>query len=417
MSMASRTFPEDLERAAITLEDERPVELAPRKEPATPAEWIRANLLSTWFNGIVTVASVTAIAYVGYRLLRWVFVTAEWQVVRSNLRVYIVGRFPLEEVWRVWVVGWLAALLAGLSWGASGRRLGWTMPRTVFRAVVAASVVGSFVYLLDGVRIWLLVLGTVALVGAGVAIGRGVGRGVRRPLLLAWALAFPAAMLVLRGFGGVPPQLWGGFFLNVVVAVVGVFVSFPFGILLALGRRSSLPAVSLVSVAVIELIRGVPLFTLIIAGQFILPLMLPPGMALAEIVRMMLVFTIFSSAYVAEIVRGGLQGVHHDQYDAARALGLSTTRMMAVVILPQALRSTIPAMISHFISVFKDTSLLAALAITELLRAGRRASAQLEFIGTQKEALLAAALIFWVVAFAMSRWSQRLERRLGVGER
>jgi general L-amino acid transport system permease protein len=116
-------------------------------------------------------------------------------------------------------------------------------------------------------------------------------------------------------------------------------------------------------------------------------------------------------------VRGGLQGVPSGQYEAARSLGLSAPRMMALIVLPQALRSTIPAMISHFISLFKDTSLLAALAITELLQAARQASGQLEFIGSQKEALLAAAFIFWVVAFSMSRWSQRLERRLGVGER
>jgi general L-amino acid transport system permease protein len=132
----------------------------------------------------------------------------------------------------------------------------------------------------------------------------------------------------------------------------------------------------------------------------------------------MIMFTIFSAAYVAEIVRGGLQGVPEGQYEAARALGLRPARMMALVILPQALRSTIPAMISHFISLFKDTSLLAALGLfSELLRTARRASASIEFIGLQAEALLPAALIFWVVAFSMSRWSQRVEVRVGVGER
>jgi general L-amino acid transport system permease protein len=129
------------------------------------------------------------------------------------------------------------------------------------------------------------------------------------------------------------------------------------------------------------------------------------------------VYTMFSAAYVAEIVRGGLQGVPQGQYEAARAVGLSTTRMMGLIILPQALRNTIPAMISHFISLFKDTSLLTALAILEMLRAARRAAGQLQHLGSTKEALIAAAVIFWIVAFSMSRWSQRLERRLGVGER
>jgi general L-amino acid transport system permease protein len=128
--------------------------------------------------------------------------------------------------------------------------------------------------------------------------------------------------------------------------------------------------------------------------------------------------TIFSSAYVAEIVRGGLQGVPEGQYEAARALGLSTTRTMALVALPQALRSTIPSMIGHFISVFKDTSLLAALDIfSELLDTAERATNDLRFVGLQAEALLPAAFLFWAIAFSMSRWSQRVERRLGVGER
>jgi general L-amino acid transport system permease protein len=131
----------------------------------------------------------------------------------------------------------------------------------------------------------------------------------------------------------------------------------------------------------------------------------------------MTMFTVFSAAYVAEIVRGGMQGVPEGQYEASRALGLSTPRMMATIILPQALRSTIPAMIGHFISLFKDTSLIVILGLPELLSLARRAPINLAFIGREKEALLAAALIFWVLAFSMSRWSQRLERRLGVGER
>jgi general L-amino acid transport system permease protein len=137
----------------------------------------------------------------------------------------------------------------------------------------------------------------------------------------------------------------------------------------------------------------------------------------ARIVRAMAMITVFSSAYVAEIVRGGMQGVPAGQYEASRAIGLSTPRMMGLIILPQALRSTIPALISHFISLFKDTTLVAILGLSELLDIARRAPAQLEFLGTQREALVGAAVFFWVVAFAMSRWSQRLERRLGVGER
>lgn len=417
MSGDSRMLPNDLERRTLLLEERAPVEVAPSKEPATPAEWIRRNLFSNVFNGALTVVSAAVIAFVVFRFLRWVFVTGEWGVVKANLRLYMIGRFPLEEAWRVWVCAYVVAILAGASWGVLGTRLRWTPRVALVRFAVVAAVVGALVYLLDGIRIWILVLSVPVAVAVGWVLGRAGGPGFRVPVLAGWVVAFGAVIVVLRGFDGVPPEQWGGFVLNVLVAVVAIVLSFPLGILLALGRRSSLRAITAFCVGFIELIRGVPLVTLLITGQFILPLMLPPGMELAPIVRAMLMFTIFSAAYVAEIVRGGLQGVHVGQYEASRALGISTTRMMALVVLPQALRSTIPSMISHFISLFKDTSLLAALAITDLLRAARRASAQFEFIGTQKEALLAGAVIFWLVAFSMSRWSQRLERRLGVGER
>lgn len=407
---------EDLERYALP-QGERAAEVAPVREPSSPGEWLRTNLFSSWRSGLVTLVMGAILLYVGYRLLRWIFVTADWGVVKANLRIYMIGRFPLDQAWRVWTSAYFLALVAGVSWGVFGPRLRWTVRSAVLRAILAILVAAALAYLLEGGRIWVLTAAIPACLAVAIAAGRAGRERLRTVVWVLWALAFPIVVLTLRAFGGVPPRLWGGFLLNVLVAAVAIFLSFPVGILLALGRRSTLPAVSVFCVGFIELIRGVPLFTLIIFGQFILPLMLPPGVRLETIVTQMLVFTIFSSAYVAEIVRGGLQGVHFGQYEAARAVGLSTTRTMTLVILPQALRSTIPPMISHFISLFKDTSLLAALAITELLRAARRASAQLEFIGDVKEALLAAAVIFWLVAFSMSRWSQRLERRLGVGER
>ncbi len=411
------SLPEDLDRAPLLVEEEAVVELAPMAAPATPAEWVRRNLFSSWFSGLLTVVVGAGSVYLAYRLLRWVFVTADWTVVKANLRLFMAGRFPEEEIWRVWAVGYLVVFLAGASWGIAATKRAWSPARIVLRLVLLGLLVGTLVYLLEGVRIWLLIGAMAATFAVGIAVGRAGGRRLRLPLGVAWALAFPFVVVILRAFGGVPPRLWGGFVLNVLLAVVGIFLSFPVGILLALGRRSTLPAIRLFSVGFIEFIRGVPLVTLLIFGQFVLPLFLPPGMRLPDIIRAMTMFTIFSAAYVAEIVRGGMQGIPEGQYEAARALGLSTTRMMAMIILPQALRSTIPAMISHFISLFKDTSLIVILGLPELLSLARRAPVNLRFIGREKEALLAAALIFWVLAFSMSRWSQRLERRLGVGER
>lgn len=408
--------PTELERVAAVLAEEPVVEVAPRREPVAPSEWIRQNLFSGWFSGILTIFVGAVVGYLGFGLLRWAFLTADWTVIKANLRLYMVGRFPPDELWRVWACVYLVTALAGLSWGVTRKRLAWTVRKAATRGALAVLVLASLAYLLDGVRIWVLVGAVVILYAAAVMAGRLGALRLHVPVIVGWVLTFPLIILLLRGFGGVPPERWGGFLLNVLVAVVGIVLSFPIGIALALGRRSTLPVIRTVCIGIIEFVRGAPLYTWLLFGLFVLPFLLPAGLVLPNIVRAMIVVTVFSSAYVAEIVRGGLQGVHHGQYEAARAIGLSTTKMMAFIVLPQALRSTIPAMISHFISLFKDTSLLAVIGFIEALRIARIAP-QGQFSGDLRETLIFAGLLFWVVAFAMSRWSQRLERRLGVGER
>jgi general L-amino acid transport system permease protein len=394
-----------------------PVEDAPAPEIRTPVQWLRLNLFSSWANGLLTVVSGVFAAFVIYQTLRFVFVGANWAVVRANMKGYMVGGFPIEEVWRVWASAYLVGALAGLSSGASGWRMRWTVPRVV--AAAAAAVVATLI--VAGTAQTLLVRalsgGLVAVVAAGMMVGRSRGASWRRPLLVAWISAFPLIIVIVRGFGGVSPSQWEGFFFNLIAATVGIFASFPIGIALALGRRSNLPAMRVVCVAFIELFRGVPLVAWLIFSKYVVDLLLPPQMDLPDIIKAFTAMTLFSSAYVGEIVRGGLQGVPVGQYEAARAMGLSTMSMMVLVVLPQALRTTIPAMISHFISLFKDTSLFTAIEVTDLLAAARRSAESLEFFGQDMETLLFAALLFWVVAFSMSRWSQRLEVRLGVGVR
>jgi general L-amino acid transport system permease protein len=407
------------EVVGATLPDEGALRRAPHKEPTTPAEWVKENLFSTPFNSLLTVVFGLLALFLGFQVIRFVFFTGQWGVFQRNARSYATGRWPLEELWRVWVSIYGAALLAGLSVGMLRIR-----PQVTRRGIIATALVGAFaVYIfafaVDTFQVYLLTAVVFATFAAGVAVGRRFGGVLTRPLMIAWILAFPAMMVVFRAFDGVPPRLWGGFVLNVTVALVAIFASFPIGLVLALGRRSTLPVIRYFSIGVIELVRGNPLYILLISGAFVLPLLLPPAMSdIPLIIRAMAIFTLFSSAYVAEVVRGGLQGIHFGQYEASRALGLSYTRMMALVILPQALRNTIPAMISHFISLFKDTSLLAVVGgFTDLLRAGRRASTGLGQAGNSLEALLPAALMFWIVAYSMSRWSQRVEKRVGVGER
>jgi general L-amino acid transport system permease protein len=407
---------EDLERGLPSAEDQPAIGVAPVREPLTFGGWLRANLFSTPLNAILTVLVAAAVAYLLLGFLRFVFLSADWAVLKANLRVYMVGRFPPDELWRVWVVVYGYVALAGVSRGARPPPA-WTRRTAVLAAVIAVLAAGVLLYLLEGLLVWVLLGAAVALYAVGLATGRRLGREALRPLLVAWTIAFPLA-LILLSFGDVRAEQWGGLLLNLIVAAVAVAVSFPIGLLLALGRRSTLPVVSTFCIGFIELVRGVPLLTLLIFGRFVLPLLLPPGLALPQLVRAMFMITIFSSAYVAEIVRGGLQGIPQGQYEAARGLGLSATRTMALIALPQALRATIPSMVGHVISVFKDTSLLAALDFfSELLDTAERATNDLRFVGHQAEALLPAAFLFWVIAFSMSRWSQRLERRLGVGER
>ena len=243
-----------------------------------------------------------------------------------------------------------------------------------------------------------------------------------------WALAFPLAIVLLVGFGGVDPSLWGGFYLNILLAVVAIIASFPLGVLLGLGRTSSYPVIRVASTIYIEVFRGVPLITILLMSWLVLPdflpsysipVLAPEGLDSIELVyRAMIALTLFSAAYVAEIVRGGLQAVPRGQMEAAQALGLSTIRILILIVLPQALRAVIPALVGQFISLFKDTSLVFIITLTEMLRAGRAVvQGQLEFSGREMEVLLFVGLVFWIVSFSMSRLSHQFERTMGIGER
>lgn len=402
------------------LPDEGAVRRAPHKDPTTPGEWVRENLFSSPFNSVLTIVFGLLGLLLGYQVIRFIFFSGNWGVFQNNVGGYMTGRWPRDELWRIWTAVYAVALLSGLGLGIVNLRFDLSSKRkNITRVVIIAALLFVFVASVDTLLVYVLTLAIIGFIAAGIVIGRRLGGVLTRPLMIAWILAFPAIMVLFRGFDGVPPRLWGGFVLNLTVAFVAIFASFPIGLFLALGRRSTLPVIRFFSIGAIELIRGNPLYILLITGNFLFPLLLPPSFSdIPLIIRAMAIFTLFSSAYVAEIVRGGLQGVDDGQYEASRALGLSYTRMMALVILPQALRSTIPAMISHFISLFKDTSLLAVIGgFTDALRAARRASAGLGEAGNSLEALLPAALMFWVVAFSMSRWSQRVEKRVGVGER
>jgi general L-amino acid transport system permease protein len=215
----------------------------------------------------------------------------------------------------------------------------------------------------------------------------------------------------------VPSRLWGGLLLTFLLTVTGIVLSFPLGILLALGRRSQLPAVRSVSIGYIEVVRGVPLVTILFMAATMVPFFLPSGIRPDLVLRAIVGITLFSAAYLAENVRGGLQAIPHGQFEAAYALGLNGFQTMTRIILPQALRIVIPVLLGQFIALFKDTTLVVTIGLLELLGIARSVLAQPQYISYQREIYLFVAVIFWVFCYFMSYISQRLEIALGTGKR
>ena len=207
--------------------------------------------------------------------------------------------------------------------------------------------------------------------------------------------------------------------MNLFLSMAGILFAFPLGLLLALGRRSSLPAVRTISVAYVEFIRGVPLISLLLMGVFALGFFLPVGLRPGGVTRVLVAITLFEGAYIAEVVRGGLQAVPKGQVEASQALGLSPWKTIRLIVMPQALRATIPAMVGQFISLYKDTTLVSTVGLPDVLSTTQGVNSQPEFLaqGLERLTLPFAALIFWVGSYTMSREARRLEKRLGVGER
>jgi len=212
------------------------------------------------------------------------------------------------------------------------------------------------------------------------------------------------------GMSYVEPELWNGLPLTLILSVVGMVFAFPLAILLALGRRSRLPAVRAICVAYIELVRGVPLITVLFMASVMLPLFLPTGMTIDKLLRAQSAFILFAAAYLAEIVRGGLQAIPRGQYEAADSLGLGYWRRTRLIILPQALALVIPPLVNNFIGAFKNTSLVLIIGMFDLLGATNAALTDANWRGYSVEAYVFVAAIYWTFCFFMSRYSQMLER-------
>jgi general L-amino acid transport system permease protein len=247
-----------------------------------------------------------------------------------------------------------------------------------------------------------------------VAMGASLRPAAWRPALgLVWIAVIGLFYWLLGGGLGLSPQptrVWGGLPVTILLSTVGLGLAFPMGIALALGRTSRLPLIRLMSVAYIELIRGVPLISLLFMASVVFPLFLPEGVSLDKLVRAQAAFTLFAAAYLAEIVRGGLQGIGRGQYEAADALGLDYARKMGLVVLPQALRLVIPALISTFIGFFKDTTLVVVVGIFDFMTAIRAALSDPNWLGFAPEAYAFAAAVYFVLCFGLSRYGLSIER-------
>ena len=342
--------------------------------------WLRTNLFSSWTNAAFTLIAIYLLWLIVPALIDWAFVNADtagknrfackstgacWAWVDQRIEQFLYGFYTADQTWRV------------------------------------------------DLAVILLIPALAPLLFEGVPFARQ----------LRWfSLAYPliATFLLVGGIGleGVPTDKFGGFMLNLTVGLAGIVLSLPIGILLALGRRSRLPVIRVLCICFIEAVRGVPLITLLFVSNIILPIFLPPEVTVDALIRVIVMVTAFASAYMAEVIRGGLQAIPRGQYEAAQALGLRYWQTMALIILPQALKISIPGIVNTFIGLFKDTTLVIIIGLFDILGQARLLQTNPDWLGkVDYETFLLAALFFFVICFGMSRYSINLEKRLDTTRR
>ena len=393
------------------------VEMKPPQLVVGPLAWLRKNLFSTWYNFLLTFLAIWLLYTLFRPAIQWATTEARWGVIEANLTLFMIGLYPREQIGRVWLTIFILAALIGLSWGV------WKHAARGFALIaLGAGAVFALIALFFQWAVWDEWLLAEAVLLIAFFIGRYLPRGALI-VPLAWFLYFPFIFLLIGGtkyIATLPPVemgLWGGLLLTLLLTIVGNFGALPLGILLALGRRSKLPIIKYFSIGYIELIRGVPLVTILYTAAILLPLFLPIDVRPDLVIRAMIGFILFEAAYQAENVRGGLQAIDRGQYEAAHALGLNGTQTTILIILPQALRAVIPALFNSFISLFKDTSLVAIIGLFEIIRIARSVLAQSEWLGTHREVFLFAFVIYWAFNLAFTYGSRRMEEALGVGKR
>ena len=340
--------------------------------------WCNANLFNSWFNSLLTIAVLILLWNSLIPFIRWAFIDslwmstskecqaidgACWSFIPANFRFILFGFYPYEEQWRPFVA---IVLLVGLLLCSQYRRF-WKK---------------SLVYY------WII-----GLVAMGVLLRGGI-----------------------LGLTPVESTQWGGLPLTLLLSVFGLTAAYPLGIVLALGRQSNMPAIKSLCVIYIELIRGVPLISLLFMSSVVFPLFLPEGVSINGLLRAQVAIILFTAAYIAEVVRGGLQGMSKGQFEAADSLGLNYYQTMRLIILPQALKIVIPPSVSILISAFKDTSLVVIIALYDLLKTTQSSLQDPRWMGFSAEAYIFISIIYFICCFYLSNFSRKLERELDTGQ-
>lgn len=332
--------------------------------------WLRKNLFNNWYNTVLSILCLIFLFWIIKGIVVWVFTQAQWQVIQANLHLFLVGRFPKTLYWRLWIVLGIITTLSVITWSLFTKKQNVIKNR--FSQFITPWLAPTWL-LSFAINIWL--------------IGGG---------------------FVLKS---VSTNLWNGLLLTLLMAIVSIVLSFPIGVLLALGRTSNLLIIRWFSTLYIEIVRGLPLIGILFIAQVMLPLFLPNDLRLDRLIRGIAGLVLFSAAYMAENVRGGLQSIPRGQFEAGKALGLNSVLVLILIILPQALRAVIPAIVGQFIGLFKDTSLLSLVGLVELTGIARSILAQPRFLGRYAEVYIFIGAIYWVFCYSMSLASRRLEKQ------
>jgi general L-amino acid transport system permease protein len=426
----------------VTAASAQPDAIKPPRAQVGPVAWVRDNLFSSITNSILTLlgaalAFIVLKAFLGFAVLEATWVAKDgadcakndgacWPYVFSKFGQFMFGTYPEELRWRPKLVYLMAiAALVPLMFEDLRQKLTVWKWMAIGSAVLIAAkyaflaVDSRFIGLDQMVDPIFLAL-TCAATLATIYLGEKTGN---KPFAVFFFVIFPiVAVILLVGFLGlesVPTHTWGGMLITLVVATTGIVAAFPLGIALALGRRSKMPVIKGVSVGFIEFVRGVPLITVLFMSSVMLPLFLPPGWNIDKLLRALFMVMLFSAAYLAEVIRGGLQAIPRGQFEAADALGLNYSQKMRLIVLPQALKLVIPGIVNSFIGLFKDTSLVLIIGLFDLLGIVQKNFTDVKWYAptTVQTGLLFAGFVFWAFCYGMSRYSVSVEKRLAAGDR